>query len=52
MKMGTGEVSRASLFLGRRARFLARSHVECRAGHRSGALLPLYTRIYELRKKI
>lgn len=53
MKMGTGEVSPAhSLFSIGRARFLARRTSDVVLDTAQAALLPLYTRIYELRKKI
>lgn len=53
MKMGTGEISPAhSLFSVGRARFLARRTSDVVLDTAQAALLPLYTRIYELRKKI
>jgi len=53
MQMGTGELSAAySLFSVARARFLARRASDAVFDTAQGALLPLYTRIYGLRKKL
>jgi 3-oxoacyl-[acyl-carrier-protein] synthase-3 len=54
MQMGAGSVSVAvdSLFSVARARFLARRASDVVLDTAQAALLPLYTRIYELRKKL
>ena len=53
MQMGTGELSAAySLFSVARARFLARRASDVVFDTAQGALLPLYTRIYGLRKRL
>lgn len=53
MQMGTGELSAAySLFSVARARFLARRASDAVFDTAQGALLPLYTRIYGLRKRL
>ncbi len=53
MQMGAGEISAAySLFSVARARFLARRASDVVLDTAQGALLPLYTRIYGLRKRL